>query len=134
MSTNNRLTISTVTPGYWWSAMSSRPLVSAICPVPPATDPVGPLIRHTGVELATAHHFTAHSSPRRVRSSSVEAADKPGESPRLYGTVQGSPREMRAHPHRDRTAFKNWRPSQSHRGRYRRRLRLLGRQRLWVFL
>jgi hypothetical protein len=96
MSTNNRLTISTVTPGYWRSAMSSRPLVSATCPVPPATDPVGPLTRHTGVELATAHHFDAHSSPRRVRSSSVEAADKPGVSPRLYGTVQGSPPENAA--------------------------------------
>jgi hypothetical protein len=59
MSTNNRLTISTVTPGHWRSAMSSRPLVSATCSVPPATDPVGPLTRHTGVELATAHHCLA---------------------------------------------------------------------------
>ena len=53
------------------------------CAVPPATDPVGPLTRHTEAELATAHHFAALSSPRRVRSSSVVAAGKPGVSPRL---------------------------------------------------
>src|SRR5258705_4385221 len=72
--------------------MSSRPLVSAPCPVPPATDPVGPLTHHRGAELATAHHFAALADPR-VRSSSVEAIDRPGVSPRLYGTVQGAPRE-----------------------------------------
>jgi AcrR family transcriptional regulator len=76
--------------------MSSRPLVSATCPVPPATDPIGPLTHHTGAELATAHHFAALPSPRRVRSSSVEAPDKPGVSPRLYGTVQGAPQENAA--------------------------------------
>ena len=72
--------------------MSSRPLVSATCPVPPATDPVGPLTHHRGAELATAHDFAALADPR-VRSSSVEAIDRPGVSPRLYGTVQGAPRE-----------------------------------------
>ena len=72
--------------------MSSRPLVSATCPVPPATDPVGPLTHHRGAELATARDFAALADPR-VRSSSVEAIDRPGVSPRLYGTVQGAPRE-----------------------------------------
>ncbi len=76
--------------------MSSRPLASATCPVPPATDPIGPLTHHAGAELATAHHFAALPSPRRVRSSSVEAADKPGASPRLYGSLQGAPRENAA--------------------------------------
>ncbi len=76
--------------------MSSRPLASATCPVPPATDPIGPLTHHAGAELATAHHFAALPSPRRVRSSSVEAADKPGASPRLYGSSQGAPRENAA--------------------------------------
>jgi AcrR family transcriptional regulator len=76
--------------------MSSRPLASATCPVPPATDPIGPLTHHAGAELATAHHFVALPSPRRVRSSSVEAADKPGASPRLYGSLQGAPRENAA--------------------------------------
>jgi AcrR family transcriptional regulator len=66
------------------------------CPVPPATDSIGPLTRHTEAELATAHHFAALSSPRRVRSSSVVAAGKPGVSPRLYSTVQGAPRENAA--------------------------------------
>jgi AcrR family transcriptional regulator len=76
--------------------MSSRPLASAICPVPPATDPIGPLTHHPESELATAHHFAALPSPRRVRSPSVEAADKPGASPRLYGSLQGAPRENAA--------------------------------------
>lgn len=76
--------------------MSSRPLAPATCPVPPATDPIGPLTDHAGVELATAHHFAPVPSPRRVRSSSVEAADKPGASPRLYGALQGAPRENAA--------------------------------------
>lgn len=49
-----------------------------------------------GAELANAHHFAALPSPRRVRSSSVEAADRPGVSPRLYGTVQGALRENAA--------------------------------------
>jgi AcrR family transcriptional regulator len=73
--------------------MSSRPLASATCPVPPATDPIGPLTHHAGAELATAHHFAALPSPRRVRPSSVEAADKPGASPRLYGSSRSAPRE-----------------------------------------
>jgi AcrR family transcriptional regulator len=76
--------------------MSSRPLASAACPVPPATDPIGPLTHHVGAELATAHHFAALPSPRRVRSSSVEASDKPGARPRLYGSLQGAPRENAA--------------------------------------
>jgi hypothetical protein len=77
------------------------------CAVPPATDPVGPLTHHTGAELETAHHFVTLPRPRRVRSSSVEAADKPDVSPRLYGAVQGAARENAcAHPHQDRTAFK----------------------------
>jgi AcrR family transcriptional regulator len=76
--------------------MSSRSLASATCPVPPATDPIGPLTLHAGAELATANHFAALPSPRRVRSSSVEAADKPGATPRLYGSSQGAPRENAA--------------------------------------
>jgi AcrR family transcriptional regulator len=43
--------------------------------------------------LATAHHFAALPSPRQIRS---EAIDKPGVSPRLYGIVQGAPRENAA--------------------------------------
>jgi AcrR family transcriptional regulator len=42
--------------------------------------------------LATANDFAALPGSR-VRSSSVEAIDKPGVGPRLYGTVQGAPRE-----------------------------------------
>jgi AcrR family transcriptional regulator len=76
--------------------MSSRPLASATCPVPPATDPIGPLTHHAGAEFATAHHFAALPGPRRVRSPSVEAADKPGASPRLYGSLQVAPRENAA--------------------------------------
>jgi AcrR family transcriptional regulator len=76
--------------------MSSRPLTSATCPVPPATDPIGPLTHHTQTELATAHDFAALPSPGRVRSSSVEAADEPSASPRLYGSLQGAPRENAA--------------------------------------
>ena len=63
------------------------------CAVPPATDPVGPLTHNTGAELETAHHFVTLARPRRVRSSSVEAADKPDVSPRLYGAVQGAAQE-----------------------------------------
>jgi AcrR family transcriptional regulator len=73
--------------------MSSPPLASATCPVPPATDPIGPLAHHARTELATAHHFAALPSLRRVRSSAVEAADKPGASPRLYGALRCAPRE-----------------------------------------
>jgi AcrR family transcriptional regulator len=73
--------------------MSSRPLTSATCPVPPATDTIGPLAHHARTELATAHHFAALPDPRRVRSSSVEAVDKPGASPRLYGDLRRAPRE-----------------------------------------
>jgi AcrR family transcriptional regulator len=73
--------------------MSSRPLTSATCPVPPATDPIGPLTHHAGAELATAHHFAALRNPRRVCSSSVEAADKPEASPRLYGALRCDPRD-----------------------------------------
>ena len=76
--------------------MSSRPLASAICPVPPATDPIGPLTHHAQTESATAHDVAALPSLRRDRSSSVEAADKPGASPRLYGSLQGAPRENAA--------------------------------------
>jgi AcrR family transcriptional regulator len=73
--------------------MSRRPLTSATCPVPPATDTIGPLAHHARTELATAHHFAALPDPRRVRSSSVEAVDKPGASPRLYGDLRRAPRE-----------------------------------------
>ena len=76
--------------------MSSRPFASATCPVPPATDPIGPLTHHPRTELATAHHFAALPSPPRVRSSSAEAADKPGASPRLYGSSRRVPRENAA--------------------------------------
>jgi AcrR family transcriptional regulator len=73
--------------------MSSRPLASATCPVPPATDPIGPLTHHAGAELATTRGFAALQNPRPVRFSSVEAADKPGASPRLYGALHCAPRE-----------------------------------------
>src|SRR5260370_5856132 len=73
--------------------MSSRPLASATCPVPPATDPIGPLTHYPEAELATAHHLAALQNPRPGRSSSVEAADKPGASPRLSGVVHCAPRE-----------------------------------------
>jgi AcrR family transcriptional regulator len=73
--------------------MSSRPLTSATWPVPPATDTIGPLAHHARTELATAHHVAALPDPRRVRSSSVEAVDKPGPSPRLYGALRHAPRE-----------------------------------------
>ena len=73
--------------------MSSRPLASATCPVPPATDPIGPLTHHAGAELATTRCFAALQNPRPVRFSSVEAADKPGASPRLYGALHCTPRE-----------------------------------------
>jgi AcrR family transcriptional regulator len=76
--------------------MSSRPLASATCPVPPATDPIGPLTHHAGAELATAHHFAAVPSPRRVRPSSVEAADEPAASPRLYGALGCDPQDNAA--------------------------------------
>jgi AcrR family transcriptional regulator len=59
----------------------------------PATDTIGPLTHHRRTELATAHHFAALQNPRPVRSSSVEAADKPGASPRLYGALHCAPRE-----------------------------------------
>src|ERR1700738_4940268 len=76
--------------------MSSRPLASATCPVPPATDPIGPLTHHARAELATAHHFAALPSPRRVRSSSVEAADNLCANPRLYGALRRAPPEHSA--------------------------------------
>ncbi len=76
--------------------MSSRPLASATCPVPPATDPIGPLTHHARAELATAHHFAALPSPRRVRSSSVEAADNLCANPRLYGALRRAPPENSA--------------------------------------
>ena len=76
--------------------MSGRPLTSATCPVPPATDPIGPPTHHAGAELATAHHFAALPSPRRVRSSSVEAADNLCANPRLYGALRRAPPENSA--------------------------------------
>src|SRR6267143_5434499 len=76
--------------------MSSRPLASATCPAPPATDPIGPLTHHARAELATAHHFAAPPSPRPVRSSSVEAADNLCASPRLYGALRHAPPENAA--------------------------------------
>ena len=76
--------------------MSSRPLASATCPVPPATDPIGPLTHHAGAELATAHHFAALPSPRRVRSSSVEAARRAWREPTAVRFLAGAPRENAA--------------------------------------
>src|SRR5258707_397716 len=76
--------------------MSSRPLASATCPVPPATDPIGPLTHHARGELATAHHFAAPPSPRPFRSSSVEAADNLCANPRLYGALRRAPPENSA--------------------------------------
>src|SRR5258707_2679854 len=74
-------------------AMSSRPLTSATCPVPPATDPIGPLTHHAQTELATAHDLAALPSPQRVRPSSVKAADEPGANPRLYRALQCAPQD-----------------------------------------
>jgi AcrR family transcriptional regulator len=76
--------------------MSSRPLTSATCPVQPATDPIGPLTHHAQTELATAHDLAALPSLRRVRPSSVEAADKPAASPRLYGALGCDPQDNAA--------------------------------------
>jgi AcrR family transcriptional regulator len=76
--------------------MSSRPLAPATRPVPPATDPIGPLAHHARKELASAHHFAAPSSPRPVRSSSVEAADNLRASPRRYGALRHAPPENAA--------------------------------------
>src|SRR5258708_14065823 len=76
--------------------MSRRLLASATCPVPPATDPIGPLTHHARAELATAHHFAAPPSPRPVRSSSVEAADNLCANPRLYGALRRAPPENSA--------------------------------------
>jgi AcrR family transcriptional regulator len=59
--------------------MSSRPLVSTTCPVPPATDP-------TGLALHRARTALAAPRPRRPRSSPAEAAD--GTSPRLYRALR----------------------------------------------
>jgi AcrR family transcriptional regulator len=73
--------------------MSSRPLTSATCPVPPATDPIGPLTHHAQTELAIAHDLAALPSPRRVRPSSVKAADEPGANPRLYRALQCAPQD-----------------------------------------
>jgi AcrR family transcriptional regulator len=63
--------------------MSSRRLVSATCPVPPATDPIGPATRRAQMELATMHPFAPLLRPRRPRSSLAEAADGPSETPRI---------------------------------------------------
>jgi AcrR family transcriptional regulator len=76
--------------------MSSRPIAPATRPVPPATDPIGPLTHHAQTELATAHDLAALPSLRRVRASSVEAADKPTASPRLYGALGCDPQENAA--------------------------------------
>src|SRR5712675_1353223 len=76
--------------------MSSRPLAPATRPVPPATDPIGPLAHHARKELASAHHSAALPSPRRVRSSSVEAADNLCANPRLYGALRRAPPENSA--------------------------------------
>jgi AcrR family transcriptional regulator len=73
--------------------MPSRPLAPATCPVPPATDTIGPLTHYPRTELATARPLAAVPSPRRVRSSSVEVADEPCARPRLYGALRFSPRE-----------------------------------------
>ncbi len=73
--------------------MSSRPLASATCPVLPATDRIGPLTHPSRTELATTRGFAALQKPQPVRSSSVEASDKPGASPRLYGSLHCAPRE-----------------------------------------
>jgi AcrR family transcriptional regulator len=73
--------------------MSSRPLASATCPVPPATDPIGPATHRTSTELASAHYVAPLPSPRGARSSSAEAPDKPGASPRLYRALRSAPEE-----------------------------------------
>ena len=62
--------------------MSSRPLVSATCPVPPATDP-------TALAPHRAQTVLAVPRPRRPRSSPAEAAD--GTSPRLYRALRRDP-------------------------------------------
>jgi AcrR family transcriptional regulator len=63
--------------------MSSRRLVSATCPVPPATDPIGPAIRRAETELATMYPFAPLLGRRRPRSSSMEVADGQSEMPRI---------------------------------------------------
>src|SRR5258708_480328 len=63
--------------------MSSRSLVSATCPVPPATDPIGPAMHRAQTELATMHHFAPLLRPRRQRSSSAAAADGHPETPQI---------------------------------------------------
>src|SRR5258705_10250581 len=74
-------------------AMSNRPLALATCPVPPATDPIGPLTHRAQTELATAHDLAALPSPRRVRPSSAEAADEPGANPRPYRVLHCVPQD-----------------------------------------
>src|SRR5260370_7029193 len=69
-------------------AMSSRPLTSATCPVPPATDPIGPLTHHSQTEFATAHHFAALQNPARVSSSPPEPPDNPHPTPRFSAPLQ----------------------------------------------
>ena len=73
--------------------MSSRPLAPATCPVLPATDTIGPFTHHPRAELATARPLAAVPGPRRVRSSSVEVADKPCGRPRRYGALRSALRE-----------------------------------------
>src|SRR5882762_10725308 len=62
--------------------MSSRPLVSATCLVPPATDPTGPAPHRAQTALGAPR-------PRRRRSSPAEAAG--GTSPRLYRALRRDP-------------------------------------------
>jgi AcrR family transcriptional regulator len=87
--------------------MSSRRPRLATCPVLPATDPIG-LATHP-VELAAMRDFApllrprpslaeaAHGLPEMARLSCppgvVEAAGKPGASPRLYGALRSDPRD-----------------------------------------
>ncbi len=76
--------------------MSSRPLASATCPVPPATDPIGPATHRPPTELAAVRDFARLPSPRQAHSSSAEAVGKPGASPRLYNALRFAPQEKAA--------------------------------------
>jgi AcrR family transcriptional regulator len=75
--------------------MSSRRLLSATCPLPPATDPVGPATSRAQTELATIHPFDVAGKALRPAACAVGArtAGKPGPSPRLYRALRHDPRD-----------------------------------------
>jgi TetR/AcrR family transcriptional repressor of the ameABC operon len=98
--------------------MSSRRLMSATCPVPPASDPIGPSTHHAQTELATrllhprrswsaeatgGHSGTPRiSRPRDIGTTLRRAAcavaegtaGKRGASPRLYRALRCDPQDQ----------------------------------------